>query len=339
MLNPILLLIALMLILLVVLSTARPEVTPDEIRWADSLGYQIENPSIVTYLGLGKMGRLGNQLFELAATIAVAKQNRCRVVFPEQIQELPLYRILDLKLPLRRHIEPDQLLPERTNFDQLVIPADGRIYALEGYRQSIRYIQPIRELLPVIFPLRRSEKRDCIAIHIRRTDCIKTNPIQRFFDPPVNCTLDYYRAAIKRLRQWHGNCPVVVVTDDRPWAQQHLNEIDPTAELSPGGSLADDFFTLTSARYLVVSNSTFSLWAGLLGCADEIVGPSFWVHPENKLARLLDTDRQHFCPDDWLFHHPFTGDPVDHAYHWPDQTPGPAKQLLRSIVMSNRLRW
>lgn len=348
-----LLLIILVLIGLVLLimlqSPAQSKSVPsvpesDEIEFARSLGYEIENPSTITYLGLGQMGRMGNQLFEIAATVATAKQNRCRVVFPDTIQKLPLYELFNLKLPLRREVLADQNFPETSNFDQIVVPSDGRTYSLDGYRQSIKYLEPIRDQLRILFPLKKREKsRNQITIHIRRTDCIKTNPVQRFFDPPLNCSLDYYRAAIKRLRRLHHlprRYPVVVVTDDRKWCQEHLSEIDPEAKLSSGGSLNDDFLTLVSSRYLVISNSTFSLWGGLLGRAshDGIVAPSFWWHPDNKIVRLVGSDRQHFCPADWLFQDPITGDEIVRSYDWPDQVPGRGTKIIRSILMLNGFR-
>lgn len=331
-----------LILLFVSMGSSQPEPSPDEIAFAQLLGYEIKNPSTITYVGLGQMGRMGNQLFEIAATVATAKQNQCRVVFPDIIKKLPIYQIFDLKLPLRQDVRPDQNLPEMSNFDHLVIPSDGRVYGLEGYRQSIKYLEPIRKQLQILFPVKKKEKtRDQIAIHIRRTDCIKTNPVQRFFDPPLNCSLDYYRASIKRLKKLHRlprRYPIVVVTDDRKWCQDHLSEIDPEAELSSEGTLADDFLTLVSSRYLVISNSTFSLWGGLLSRADQIIAPSFWWHPDNKIVYLIGSDRQHLCPSDWLFQNPITGDMVERSYDWPDQIPGRGTKFIRSVLLSNRFR-
>ena len=344
----IILVVALIIIIAILLRPKRPsvnpEVTPQEREFARSLGYQIESPSTITYQGLGRMGRLGNQLFEIAATVEVAKENRCRVIFPESIKRLPLYELFDLQLPLRpdHEIQSEVNCPEMSNFDQILIPPDGRTYSLEGYRQSIKYLKPIWKQLRTLFPLKK-KREESIGIHIRRTDCIKTNPIRRFFDSPLNCSLEYYREAIKRLRRIHHlpkEYPVVVATDDRAWAEEHLSEIDPAAVLSRGGSLKDDFLTLASSKYLVISNSTFSLWAAFLGPQkkDRIVAPSLWFAPDNKLVRLLGSQRQHFCPPDWLFQEPVTGESVKEAYHWEDDQPGPFRRAVRSLLMSNRFR-
>ena len=342
------LLIAIFLTLLLLYangSGSRMNVTEEQRAFCRRMGYEITNPSIVTYGQLGKMGRLGNQLFEIAATLAVAKVNRCRVVFSESIAQLPVYRMFDLDLPLVPSLSWDVNVWEQSNFDPVIIPPDGRVYNINGYRQSMKYLEPIQYKLRDVFSLREKRRKgNYIAIHIRRTDCVKPNPVRRFFDEGLNCSLQYYREAIARLRKEHHlseDTPVLVATDDREWVGERLSEIDRTAELSPEGSSEDDFVCLCSASYLVVSNSTFSLWAALLSDVkpDCIVAPSLWWHPNNKVARLLTLGEQHTCPEDWLFNDPITGERVEYAYHWSDYQPSWWERKLRSVCTANLLRY
>lgn len=314
----------------------------DPESFAKFLDYTIQNSSILTYVGLGKMGRLGNQLFEIAAVLAVAKKNQCRILFPESVLDQVLFRHFDLKVPVTQKIFPDRVLPETSNFDDVVIPNDGKIYALHGYRQSVKYLEPIQGDLRRIF--RRDEifPGEYIGVHIRRTDYIKNNPILNYFDAPLLCSLEYYAAGIKRLREKYKlpeDFPVKICTDDREWVSRHLHEIDAFAELSSGGSLEEDLSVLMSAKYLVIANSTLSLWCGLLGSAgDRIVAPSMWVSSESKVMNLLGITQQHFCPPNWIFHSPLTGEQVNSSYNWPDSEPGILTKIFRGIATMNEFR-
>jgi hypothetical protein len=133
------------------------------------------------------------------------------------------------------------------------------------------------------------------------------------------------------------NYPVLVTTDDREWTRDHLHHIDAHATLSSEGTLEDDFKTLVASKYVVISNSTFSLWAAMLNAGSgHVIAPAFWFHPHNKMANLLGSIRQNICPSDWKYQHPTTGEKIKHAYQH-QQCPQ-ERNYFRSIMMSNRWR-
>jgi len=305
--------------------------------------WDIHNPSTVTYLGLGKMGRLGNQLFEIAATLGIAKSNRCQVVFSKELLDLPISKLFQLDFVyLTKPIIPDKVIAENSTADTVLIPADGFMYSIEGYRQAREYLDPIQDDLRKIFQLKNPfPKVNAIAVHIRRTDCIKEGFFTQVFDRPLNCSLQYYQRSISRLKKLHcldDDYPVIVVTDDRKWCQDHLADICPNAILSDGGSLEDDFRTLSAAKYLVISNSTFSVWGAFLNSSiqkhpDRIVAPSLWFHPENVVVQVLGSNYQNICLANWLFQDPFCGEVVPSAYQYSVK-----RTWLRGLFLSNNWR-
>jgi hypothetical protein len=312
--------------------------------FAEKYNWKITNPSIVTYVDLGKMGRLGNQLFEIAATIGIAKRNQCGLIFPCSIEKLPLTKLFQLDLPLSKGpIVPTRRISELSSADEIKILPDKSINAIEGYRQSREYLQPIQEDLQKIFSLKDPfPLLDAIVIHIRRTDCIKNDFISNLLDRPLNCSLDYYQKSIFRLRKNHylpKDYPVIVTTDDRTWVKKHLKEIDLYAELNHQGSIENDFKALAAGKYLVISNSTFSLWGALLNPSiekhfDQIIAPGYWFHPLNKIVKIMGSDHQNICPKDWLFQDPHTGEILENAYQHDRK-----ECFLRKFLLSNHWRW
>lgn len=306
-----------------------------------SLEWDIRNPSTLTYPDLGYMGRMGNQMFEIAATIAIAYQNKCRLTFPSYLRELPLESLFDLTNWPIEDVYCDHYIYEFDNYENITIPSDGKVYGLKGYRQSYWYFQDIREHLPSIFPLKcASAPEHYIAVHIRRTDYLKSYPVLRMlniYDKPLTCSLEYYRAAIARIRE-ESALPVIICTDDRAWCKEHIDEIDANAILNPDQSEHADFLCMYNADYLVIPNSTYSLWAGLLGNHRMVIAPSTWGMDDTILPRVLKAHQQAICPSDWAYNHPVSGQKIEDAYNWsPDKwsVQNPIARTFRAVVMSN----
>ena len=310
------------------------------------LEYPIQNKSTLTYRHLGYLGNSGNQLFEIAATLAIAYQNKCRVVFPSSLRTLPIYKMFDLShLPIQ-DLEHDARIFEFDNYEEINIPNDGRIYNLEGYRQSYLYFEPIKEYLRNLFPLKiiPPKENNYIAIHIRRTDFIKTPFLQKFLKLQLNCSFDYYRSALLRIReenQLPENTPVIIATDDPKWVKSHLQEIDPQARLNNAKTIDEDFSLMYYAPYLVITNSTFSLWAAFLNEHKQIIAPSYWWHPDGVNSLMNNIHRQPICRPSWNFNDPLTGEIVKQSYHWgPEYWSNPSwfNRTVRAIFATNTFR-
>jgi hypothetical protein len=259
------------------------------------LSYPIKNYSTLIYRDLGKMGRTGNQLFEIAATISIGYENGCRVVFPSTIKNLPVYQLFDLSYLTLEDPLINDTIREYDNYDRIIVPNDGQTYNLTGYRQSYLYFLPIKDYLKELFPLKDSPiKGDYTAIHVRRTDTVRDSKIA----PSINCSLDYYRKALEGNRD-----PVVVVTDDPFWALEHFPDC-----LIQSKSMVEDFSWLYHAKTLVIANSTFSLWAAFLGNAKKIIAPLYWFSSEGFPAIVSKVRYQQICYPWWKFLDPITGE-------------------------------
>ena len=110
--------------------------------------------------------------------------------------------------------------------------------------------------------------------------------------------------------------PITVVTDDPKWVKLHLKGIDPYARLNSESSKYSDFQCMYFAKYLIISNSTFSLWAAFLGEHDQVIAPSYWWPSQGLPSQLVQINRQPICYPSWCFNDPLTGKIVTESYHW-----------------------
>jgi len=168
----------------------------------------------------------------------------------------------------------------------------------ELYRDYNRKIRD--EWLPLQLPF-IDVPDDTVVLHCRRDDYVNANPdiqgLAATIEDYAKCVAEFPDA--KRL---------VVVTDDTkdPWLYEfHKLGIPWTVE---SGNLDQDFMLLASCKNLVISQSTFSWWAGFLGKAEKIVCPmfqgSFWRHgvglygPANPDYPNLYVDDE---PERWIW--------------------------------------
>lgn len=245
-------------------------------------------PTTVTFTKLGKKGRLGNQLFEIATVIAIAKDNNCDIILPNvkcQLYELwncP-YQVSDLK-----GIKTVSIY-ETSNYESVSIPRDGRIYDIIGYRQSYRYFNHhsklIRNILTprknIIDKIKRKLEElnisEYIAIHIRTPDS------------KSKCFAVDYNYYLSALRYINKSLKVIVCSDtpDRVNISQISNGI-----MSPFDNAIDDFVLLYLSNHIVMSASTFSWMAAWLGqditnTNKMVIMPSMWWKPTSMPYKLF----------------------------------------------------
>lgn len=278
------------------------------------LRWKVENPSTLTYNDLGYMGRTGNQLFELAATISLARRERCGLLFPPSIRKLKLWQWFDLRSWPISDLElvPHAYLEETGNLDRLSVPPTGRLYSLSGYRQSHLYFCDINDELTNIFRLRSSPPKtriDYIALHVRKTD-FQTSRLRQELKMQLECSRAYYEGALRYLKSRYGTMPVFIVTDDARWTEENFRDLGITCS---SRDPLEDFLLIKNATHCVVANSTFSYWAALLNSRKAtVIAPSRWWHEHGLPNRLFGFGEQDICPPHWILLDPETGR-LDHC--------------------------
>jgi len=236
---------------------------------------------MLTFLELGKYGRFGNQLFQIAATIGIARANNHNFVFPVW-ENAPLFRN---PLPQESAFRSPDLIIHQDWFGYrpISVPADDRVLvSLHGYFQSERFFLNCPELVRSTFCPSESIERHLsgaygkvlrsapsCAVYVRRGD-YALFPMHHPMQPR-----EYYTSAMEMFAK---DTIFFVSSDDIPWCEDNLN-CRRCVFLREEG-FATSFFLGTLCQNLIISNSTFGWWAAWLNTAKEqVIAPKAWFGP------------------------------------------------------------
>jgi hypothetical protein len=250
-------------------------------------------------------GGLGNQLFQIAATHALALKNGYESAFnlrncytPAQgnaannykntiFSKLNLFESHEFK---NRYIEPSFSYHELPNVDDLL---------LTGYFQSERYFKEyeneIKELFTIPLEIYNIIRRFLIkknyniekiitSVHIRRGDYLNLSEYHRL------CALDYYHKAMEIIKSDY----YVFVSDDIEWVKENFS--GPNFIFSEFNDELLDFTLLSSCHNNIIANSSFSWWAAWLNQDPKkiVIAPNEWFGP------LGPKDTQDIIPKNWI---------------------------------------
>lgn len=179
---------------------------------------------------------------------------------------------------------------------------------LAGLWQSYQYFADIEDVLRKDFKFRDElpppaavyahdlARPGAVCLHVRRGDY--TEPKHAKFIGLSS--IDYYRRAIARVREFVEQPVFFIFSDDLDWCRTNLHWLGGAArfvdyEVPPGAKVhAADLQLMACAEYFITANSTFSWWAAWLAGARAklVVTPREWF----KDARLSADD---LIPEHW----------------------------------------
>lgn len=231
--------------------------------------------SSVTFSLLGKLGRLGNQFFQVAATIGIARKNGCPFFLPRW----PAVSFLaptdlafsELVAGPRPYVEP--------SFAHRDVVVEGAT-DLRGFFQSERYFVGHETEIRKLFrpssavtdrietkygPLAR--KSGTCSLHIRRGDYLS---LPHFADLWRE---GYYDRA---MGLFPPGTTYLVFSDDIPWCRAHL--AGSQFVFVEGQDAPEDLFLMSLCESHIIANSSFSWWGAWLNPRPNktVVAPKSW---------------------------------------------------------------
>lgn len=234
------------------------------------------------------IGRLGNQMFQVAALMGYASKHKCQWGFPSDTREVPNLRKFFPGIPVldgnfRRVNVSDPAL-----FNYHPIQQFGGDTTLVGFFQSEKYFEgaadKVRELFKLDIVLEKVGSPS-LSIHVRRGDYVQHS--NSF--PPV--TVDYIKLAFDHLKEKGVDFYYVnVFSDDIEWCRQLINYVQGPRNMSnwvffEGQTEFGDLSAMASCSHNIIANSTFSWWGAWLNpnsdkivispSADNWFGPGF----------------------------------------------------------------
>jgi hypothetical protein len=124
-------------------------------------------------------------------------------------------------------------------------------------------------------------KFDCniIKIHVRRGDYLSLSNSKIFYVQEAKYYVDSLDYLFKTYRLDKQSINVLVYTDDPDWVKSNFN-FEYSLVI---GTEIDDFVSLCCSKYLITSNSTFSLAAAYLNYENNIaITPELWYKDINR---------------------------------------------------------
>lgn len=176
---------------------------------------------------------------------------------------------------------------------------------LHGYWQSERYFQDYTDQIRADFVFRmewdapdnavrrRMRSQPSASIHVRRGDYTNAKNQGLF----AICGLDYYREAIRLMRERVPGVRLFAFSDDPDWVDAHLSTefgAIETVRHNSGARSAHDMRLMSQADHHIIANSSFSWWGAWLNPAPDklVVVPRHWF--------LNGTDDRDLVPTSWI---------------------------------------
>lgn len=238
----------------------------------------------VTYQRIGINGRLGNQMFQYAATKGLSNKLGCVSIFPDVSnrewhgQKCELFNIFNLKDYETRDITN----PENVYFIKAHRGEEFEFFDclpntnIEGFPESEFYFRHIKEKIKKEFTFKEPSKRlfeeETVAIHIRRGDCNDVG----FFS---NCEdTEWLKTFLTNaLYNFKGTEKFLIFTGgsrgdgneyDEGWCRSYFSRNFPNLEINfppKGTSDIDSFKLFTTCDHAILnSTSTMGWWASYL---------------------------------------------------------------------------
>lgn len=255
---------------------------------------------------IGKLGRLGNQMFQYASLRGIAANRGYDFGIPPSdfsnvwsdhqlfdVFELPHLPRNNVRLLDRGHAPVAGEVSFK--FDPFIFNQCPNEISLMGFFQSEKYFEKIADSIRedftfhahILEPCKEmiSELNNPIALHIRRTDYLTDNN-------HTTLDIEYYETALK---EFDDDRQVIVFSDEPQWCNEQEIFSDDRFLISESDDNAVDMCLMSLCTGHIIANSSFSWWgAWLARKSEKVIAPIKWFGPGNKTKDTSD-----LIPERW----------------------------------------
>ena len=244
------------------------------------------------------IGGLGNQMFQIATTKALALANNVGCCFgdsntPNQGRNAFEYKYsVFLNTPFHPFIY--KTLYREPTFTFSPIPFKDEMM-LSGYFQSPKYFDTYKEDIQKLFLRQdkltilkkkyRAKLKDSVSIHIRRGDYVD-NPNLELLD-------DYYIKALDLILGHLKIKNILVFSDDIIWTKLYFSKKLSTYEAKKVHYIErledyEDMYLMSLCRHNIIANSSFSWWGSYLNKNPNkmVIAPMKWFKEGSGLSEV-----------------------------------------------------
>ena len=175
---------------------------------------------------------------------------------------------------------------------------------LEGYWQSYKYLEPIKDILAKELALKEpvDQKHKTILEKMRDTNsvCVQVRRGDYVTDPKTSLEhrtfgLEYYDKAFEFLKKKVANPILFVFSDDIEWCKNNLKPDLPVFFSDPAMPDYEDFALAVRCKHDIIANSSFGFWAAWLNDnpGKIVIAPKKWNNKHQK-------EHDNLLPPEWI---------------------------------------
>lgn len=194
-------------------------------------------------------------------------------------------------------------IKESARFQPEILKAGPDAY-LQGFWQSEEYFSDIADVIRQDFQvvdavsahdralLDEIDSTNSVSLHVRRGDYV-ANPSANSFHGV--CSVDYYKACIKLIKEKVVDPHFFIFSDDPDWAKANIPTDAPTQVSYNSVDLPyDDIRLMSHCKHNIIANSSFSWWGAWLNPNPQkiVCAPKRWF--------TADIDTEHLVPQSWV---------------------------------------
>lgn len=187
-------------------------------------------------------------------------------------------RLRFLQLPLPLYIEKSPSV-----YDAGVFNLKNKY--IEGYWQSEKYFEGIKPHILTKFTYKGEWSSDnikyrdsmnssnSVSVHVRRGDYLQTSRYSNI------CTSDYYKTAIKYVKDHVVNPTFFIFSNDIDWCENFFDKTDNVVFVkgNDGTKAVFDMLLMSKCKHHIIANSSFSWWGAWLSPHEGItIAPNKW---------------------------------------------------------------
>lgn len=253
-------------------------------------------------------GRLGNQLFQVAAAVALAEEQQCGIYFPDfEKLDLPTddiglqqlkqnYETLFHRLPrLTKEVVPHFIYTE-PDFAYHPIPYRPNT-EIVGYFLSEKHFIKHRDLILKLFAAPKAietylednfediiKHPKTVAIHVRTgyLDYSLNNFNRDFYSRYLPPDIEFFKQAMSLFDE---EALFVVFSDHIGWCKENFAGLAKNITFIEGQDYLSDFYLFSKCKHAIFANSSFSWWAAYLNTNPDkkvVCRMPFWLYGESS---------------------------------------------------------
>lgn len=248
---------------------------------------------MISFNNLGNYGRLGNQMFQYASLRGIAENMGFDFCIPPE----NVFGVNDTKVKnsisnihntfniswVKKNISNNKVINESGfEFDEELFNNCEDNVDLIGYFQSEKYFKHIENDIRKDFSFDQNLVETCakflldidpsgevISMHIRRKDYLD---LQSYH--PI-LSIEYYQEALNRF----PDVPVIIFSDDHNWCSNQKIFDSDRFLISEKNTPDFDMCLMSTCKYHIIANSSFSWWSAWLSKSNNVVAPKNWFGP------------------------------------------------------------